>query len=146
MQHRSISILGPFCWRAYRLKWDFNRVDVKAATIRRAGVWNLDDLPKFCCVLQMTYSCIICHPVKISPRVNSSVDGPLHWQWFNSLNPVYDVATICRQVRCIVHTLGALSLSYSRVSFELIWNHRGEAMYISLIDFHWTSTETKSFQ
>ena len=24
--------------------------------------------------------------------------------------------------------------------------HRGEAMYISLIDFQWTSTETKSFQ
>ena len=24
--------------------------------------------------------------------------------------------------------------------------HRDEAMYISLIDFQWTSTETKSFQ
>ena len=27
-----------------------------------------------------------------------------------------------------------------------IFDHRGEAMYISLIDFQWTCTETKSFQ
>ena len=29
---------------------------------------------------------------------------------------------------------------------RLLLLHRGEAMYISLIDFQWTSTETKSFQ
>ena len=38
-----------------------------------------------------------------------------------------------------------LFLKHADMSVKF-WFHRGEAMYISLIDFQQTSTETKSFQ
>ena len=35
---------------------------------------------------------------------------------------------------------------FNDIFIKFVSLHRGEAMYISLIDFQWTSTEKKSFQ
>ena len=62
--------------------------------------------------------------------------------------PLYICPTdvLSRSVRFLEEWIRIFYFS-AGVLFSCGWCfHRGEAMYISLIDFQWTSTETKSFQ
>ena len=56
--------------------------------------------------------------------------------------PMYIFHYITGQAITVIFVIFLKPVFYYDVAFM----HRGEVMYISLIDFQWTSTETKSFQ